>query len=154
MFFAMPEGGFETILFGLGILAAGLLLRRSMLLSRRSRQDDVVGDVRKELGRRENSQSARIQRMEVRLLELTRELEGRLATRQEVLDQLIAQADERIARLRFVLGEHPAHDGDRTDRSFILSMSEAGFDADAIASCLDASQTDIQAILDDPSAAA
>jgi len=158
--FALPGNGIEMILFGLGLFAAAWLLRRSLLLGRRSRDRDVLADVRNELERRQNSEMASMRRLEVHLLDLARQLEGQLATRQQVLEQLIHQADRRIAKLQAATGQIDDSADAWSWGAFVVNMAEAGFSADQIAGCLHMPLSEIRVILDNsndssrPSAAA
>ena len=106
MIFAQWTGS-QTFLLGLLILATGMMLRRSLRLSRRSRDRDVLAEAREALRRAETSESARILSLEVHLQELARELEGRIETRTSVLQCLLDDAQDRIAELRRLIDKSP-----------------------------------------------
>ncbi len=103
MLFAEAFSGLQCILLGLSILVAAFVLRRAIVLSRRSRNRDVQAEVRHEMRAAEQTGSSIIRELELRLHDYGREIEGRMQTRITILDQLVVDADHEIGRLRQLL---------------------------------------------------
>ena len=95
----------QLIILGLLILTAGFMLRRSVVLGRRSRNRDVAAEVRHEMHQAEQSVASRMQGLEVRLYDFEREVEAKMESRFAQLDQLIVEADGVIDRLRHQIRE-------------------------------------------------
>lgn len=95
----------QIILIGLSFLVAAFLLRRNVTLSGKSRRRDVVEEVREDFRQREQTTVAHIHQMETHLHDYGREVEGRIHTTLTVLDQLVLEADQEIARLETLLEE-------------------------------------------------
>jgi len=103
MMFSQSFGGLETVMLGIGILFVAFLLRRSSVLSRRSRQRDPAAEVRREFLEAERSGASRIELLEIRLHDFGREVEARMDTRITILDQLTLKAEDEIERLQALL---------------------------------------------------
>ena len=159
MLLAQPYSGLETILLGLRILDTAFLLGRTVFLSGRSRDRDVLSEVRDEVHDAENSRLAYFRKREVRFHDLAREVEGRSQTQIHVGEQLVEDADRRIDELRQILdasskpsaasSQQPNWDGSASgDRAQILNLAQAGFRTDEIARCVDCSEQDVQSTLE------
>jgi len=90
---------------GVGILLViiSVLLRRSITRSKSRQPRDVVREVHDDFRKAESTYSGRLNQMEVRLHDFTREVEGRIQTRLALLDRLILDADREIDRLENLL---------------------------------------------------
>jgi hypothetical protein len=93
-------GGPSLVLLGLGILAIAFVLRRGIVLGRRSRNRDVVAEVRDDVLTAERSAAGRIRELEVRLHDYGRDIEGRMETRIALLQELVHDSERKIAELR------------------------------------------------------
>ena len=110
MLFAEGFSGLQLILLGLSILVAAFVLRRAIVLGRRSNSRDVQAEVRQEMRTAEQAGSSIIRELELRLHDYGREIEGRMQTRIAVLDRLVVDADHEIERLRQLLAQsHQSH---------------------------------------------
>ena len=105
MVFAEGFSGFQTILLGLALLCIAFVLRRGIVRGQRSKKRDIKAEVHDEMRTREQSVSALIRRMEIRLHEYGREVEAMVETRMTQLDALIEEADRKIDRLRIQLAQ-------------------------------------------------
>jgi TolA-binding protein len=105
MFFAEALSPTQLVLVGLMILVGAFVLRRSTVLSQRSKARDVAGEARREMRHAEQTVSSRIRKLEVRLYDYGREVEGRLHTKIVQLDRLIVDADREIDRLQQLVDE-------------------------------------------------
>ena len=103
----MPDSfsGLQIVLLGLLILVVGFLLRRSFMLNKRSRKRDPASEVRKEMHAAERSATSGIRKLEIRLHDYGREVEGRVQTTLTLLDRLILEADRESHRLLTLLGD-------------------------------------------------
>lgn len=101
-------GGFDLVLTGSMILLAIFLLRRTAVRSKRSRNRDVLTEVRDDFRKTEKSAARNIQRLEVRLYDYGREIEGQVQTRMSMLERLLEDAEHEAARLRQVLADSRA----------------------------------------------
>ncbi len=90
--------GLQQLLLGLGILALAFALRRTARRGR-SGSGNSTREVAERIRQRESSELQAARRAEIRLHEVAREYEARLATQAAFLEQLIRDADDRIARL-------------------------------------------------------
>lgn len=95
--------GPQLILLGLAILVIGFLLRRSFTLGKRSRERDPAAEARAEMRAAERSAESGIRKLEVRLHNYGREVEGRVQTTLTLLDRLILEADQETERLQGLL---------------------------------------------------
>lgn len=105
MVIAQTLGEIQIILIGLSFMVAAFLLRRNVTLSRKSRRRDVLDEVREDFRQREQTTVAHLHQMETHLHDYGREVEGRIQTTLTVLDQLVLEADQEIARLETLLEE-------------------------------------------------
>ena len=103
MLFAEGFSGLQLILLGLSILVAAFVLRRTIVLGRRSKSRDIQAEVTQKMRVAEQAGSSRIRELELRLHDYGREVEGRMQTRIAVLDRLVVDADREIERLRQLL---------------------------------------------------
>ncbi|MBT6155014.1 MAG: hypothetical protein HOL01_00660 [Planctomycetaceae bacterium] len=101
----MPNSfsGPQLILLGLAIVVIGFLLRRSFTLGKKSRERDPAAEVRAEMRAAEQAAESGIRKMEVRLYDYGREVEGRVQTTLTLLNRLILEADEETGRLHELL---------------------------------------------------
>ena len=92
-------------LFALGAITmlTAYLLGRSVKRGRSSRPRNLVQDVQDDFRRTELSLHSEVLKLEVRLHEFSREIEGRLGTKMAVLDRLILEADREILQLNEAL---------------------------------------------------
>jgi len=94
----------QTIIaLGLSVVALVFILRRTIMRPGMSsrRQRETPGEIEAA----EESATAIVEQLEVRLYEFAREVEGRMHTKIAVLDRLIINADREIIRLEQVLAE-------------------------------------------------
>lgn len=88
-----------TMLLGFLMMASAWLLWRSHRWGSTSSRRDPLDEARASISARERAETARLHEMEVRLHDIQRQVEGTIATRIQLLDQLVADADLRIAQL-------------------------------------------------------
>jgi len=90
---------------GVGILLViiSVLLRRTVTRSKNRKPRDVVREVHDDFRKAEASYTGRLNQIEVRLHDFSRDVEGRIQTRLALLDQLIVDADREIDRLEKLL---------------------------------------------------
>ncbi|HVV98840.1 MAG TPA: hypothetical protein VHB77_00795 [Planctomycetaceae bacterium] len=93
----------QFVLLGIAVLITGLVVSRSMRRAKALANRNPADEARRDFVRAEQGQSATINRLELRLYDFAREMEGRLETRMALLDQLIAEADREIARMQELL---------------------------------------------------
>ncbi len=170
--------GLDLVLIGSLILVVIFVLRRSSILSQRSRGRDVLNEVRDDLRKAEQSAAGGIRRLEVRLYDYGREIEGQVQTRMTALDQLVLEAEQEAARLKQLLAEsrqrglsqaeqiYPAEHAtvsssksDATDRSerllaaeqrrMIVLLFDAGYSPEQIATLTSRSASLIATVLDE-----
>jgi len=91
------------MLLGVAVLITGFVVSRSMRRAKVLANRNPADEARRDFVRAEQGQSASINRLELRLYDFSREMEGRLETRMALLDQLIAEADREIARMQELL---------------------------------------------------
>lgn len=103
MLLAQSLSGSQLALLGLAVIVLGLTLRRGMLRARRIEERDPLREVKQEFQVTEQRPEAMLGRMEIRVHEYAREVEARIQARLAVLDQLIQDADRRIADLQQTL---------------------------------------------------
>ena len=72
--------GPQLILLGLAILVIGFLLWRSFTLGKKSRERDPAAEVRAEMRAAEWSAESEVRKLEIRLHNYGREVEGRVQT--------------------------------------------------------------------------
>ena len=87
-----------------GMLLIGLFLfRRTVKKLQESHARDPLSEVQREARLREQQQQGSLQKLELRLHEYSREVEGQIQTRMTVLKSMTEQADDAIHRLEGVL---------------------------------------------------
>lgn len=103
--------GLPLIVLGLLVLTVAFVLRRGVALRKRSpgkmTQNGKTPDERAS----DRSAQRRLNELEVRLYDFSREVEGRMHTQMATLDRLIADADREIERLRALLAESRSKQG-------------------------------------------
>jgi hypothetical protein len=164
----------QYVLLGLLTLGTGLYLRRGWKKGNVIRSRKPLAEARESMRQAENTPQGIPKQAEENLTEYTREIEGRVETRIERLDQLIVEADKEIARLEETLETrrdttersknsagpdlvlHPqAREGSteiRSDRA-ILAFFTAGYAPAEIAILVSRTEDDVRAILDQREAA-
>jgi hypothetical protein len=96
----------QTIIaIGLSVVALVFILRRLVLRTGPRNRRLPVSQTPAEIEAAENSATALVEQLEVRLYDFAREVEGRMTTKIAVLDRLIINADREIIRLEQVLAE-------------------------------------------------
>jgi hypothetical protein len=95
--------GPQLILLGLAILVIGFLLWRSFTLGKKSRERDPAAEARAEMRAAERSAESEVRKLEIRLHNYGREVEGRVQTTLTLLDRLILEADQETERLHGLL---------------------------------------------------
>ena len=81
------------------LLAAAALMGRVAFRTRRSAERDLPAEVTAGIASSRASMTSQVRALEVQLLEQTPQLEAELDARRMMLDQLIAEADQKIADL-------------------------------------------------------
>jgi hypothetical protein len=94
-----------VIALGLSIVALVFILRRTVLRRCFSEPQRPFAATSHEDDSLELSGAAVVEKLEVRLYDFAREVEGRMQTKIAVLDRLIVDADREIIRLEQVLAE-------------------------------------------------
>ncbi len=97
----MSDG--QLILSGLLLLVVAFVLRRSFSQSKASRKRDPLQEAQAEIHAAENGVASTINNMELRLHDYAREVEGRIETKLVLLDRLLSEFDEKLARAEAVL---------------------------------------------------
>jgi hypothetical protein len=95
----------SVIALGLTIAALVFILRRTILRPRFAERRRPFTEIAEGDDSLELSGAAVVEKLEVRLFDFAREVEGRLQTKIAVLDRLIVDADREIIRLEQVLAE-------------------------------------------------
>ena len=103
MHFAALLTDLQLILLGLAVLVIAFVLYRGIALSQRSGRRDFAAEARAELNRTERAAASGIEKLEVRLHDYGREIEGRVATTRTMLDRLILDAEQEARRLSELL---------------------------------------------------
>lgn len=103
-FIEITSGG-QLVGLGLALVMAALYLHRRSVRRRPSSKRDPLQQMQAELKRIESSPAAQITKMEVRLHDFAREVEGRINTRLALLDRLILDADREIGQLEQLIME-------------------------------------------------
>lgn len=121
---------------GVGLMLLGGS-RRAAALRRR----DPLTEVRHERVKHAESPQGLIEALEVRLHDYGRSVEARIENRLTVLDQLILEADQEIARLEAILAEARIDSPvdrplSRGEQQRCFAMHEAGFAVEETARCL------------------
>lgn len=102
--------GLHLILLGLALVVTAWALRRSWTRSSVSSRRDVLSEVRNEM-RETERRASKLHQIELRLHEYSRQVEGRVRTTLETLDQLVAEAEWEIDRLQNLLGDRGGETG-------------------------------------------
>ncbi|HUG92275.1 MAG TPA: helix-turn-helix domain-containing protein [Planctomycetaceae bacterium] len=167
MLFADTPAGPQFVLLALLGLTTALLLwrghRRRMQIAGR----DVAGEVRREFHDAARAGTSEIHRMESRLYDFGREVEGRVETTLATLDRLIEDAEDEIIRLELLLERSRQAPVDRAtlrlpdaigpgqrplspeQRRMIAHLAAAGYVVDEIARLVDRSPGEIARALGD-----
>ena len=95
--------GQSLIVFGLAVVIFVFLMRRTLLRTRNPAPGHHAPRATEEIESAEMSAEAVVEKLEVRLFDFAREVEGRMQTRIAVLDRLIIDADREILRLQDLL---------------------------------------------------
>jgi hypothetical protein len=96
----------QTIMaIGLSVVAVVFILRRTLLRTSPFNRRPSAAPSPAEIEDGENTATALVEQLEVRLYDFAREVEGRMQTKIAVLDRLIVDADREIIRLERVLAE-------------------------------------------------
>lgn len=120
--------GAQMILGGLLMLTMAFVLRRTFSQSHASRQRDPTREVRNEIRQAESSYAALIRQMEVKFHDYSREVEGRIETQIALLNRLLIEADQKIARLEALqrpLSTDASLDADTVNQPRDLSTVES-----------------------------
>jgi len=158
--------GFDLILVGLLVLVTAFLLRRTFVRGRQSRRRDVLKEVQDDFREAERSAARSVERLEVRLYDYGREIEGQVQTRMAMLDRLVVEAEQEAGRLKQLLADstgpqpdaddttagHPAHgpaDVSDAHRSMIVHLADAGYSREQIANLASRPIGLIQSVLDE-----
>lgn len=88
------------IILGMTLIAGAFSMIRAHRKVAASRARNSIDEAGTEFHSARQTVANQLRGMEVRLLEHTRDLEAQLSTRTTILNELIIEADERIARLQ------------------------------------------------------
>ena len=167
----LAQAGAQWLLPGLVLLAVMLLLRPRMVRNRRARGTGAAADAHRGLYDVEQSSAARVHQLEVRLHDYGREVEGRMEANLALLDRLIVEADQEIARLETLLEESrckqagaarpaggivpfPGRDAreplNAEQRQMIRLLAQAGYTAEEVAQLVERAPEQVRAILNEP----
>jgi len=91
------------IVIGIAVVAFVFLMRRTFLRQRGLTARDKSPGVKAGTESAQTSAATAVEKLEVRLFDFAREVEGRIQTRITVLDRLIVDADREILRLQDLL---------------------------------------------------
>ena len=83
--------GSQMVLLGLLLLVTAFVLRRSFSGIKKSQQRDPLKEARQEIRAAETGHAAKINRMELKLHDYDREIDGRTQTQIALLDQLVIE---------------------------------------------------------------
>jgi hypothetical protein len=95
--------GQSLIVFGLAVVAFIFLMRRMFLRPRGLNRHEQSPTDRTDVESAQLSAETVVEKLEVRLFDFAREVEGRMQSRIAVLDRLIVDADREIIRLQDLL---------------------------------------------------
>jgi len=167
MMLAESLGGTQMIVIGLMFLVIAFVMRRGIKLGRRSRDRDVLAEVRNEMRKAEQDEMSQVRKTEMRLHEFSREIEGRIESKLAILDQLVVDADREIEQLNDLIVKGAASQSSNSDqrrpdivvphtarpaatadeRRMIRNLANAGFSAAEIAHCCNRPVSQIATIL-------
>jgi len=163
----------HLVLIGLTMLVIAFLVRRSVTLHKRTSGRDVAGEVRRDMLAAEKTVASRIAKLEVRLHDYDRDVNGRIQTKLAMLDRLIEEADQEIDKLSGLLNSDQlrsairSHASGKTidrlgsdsdtsiqplsaeQRRMIVHVWNAGYAAEEIATLISRSADEIRQVLDD-----
>lgn len=144
--FADGLGGPGTIVIGLLILVTAFLLRRTGLRSRKTRDGDVVAEVKQDFLQREERNL--VDRQTVKLHDFARDVDALTQTRIALLRELTAEADRAIIELQTQLAACGIS-GEFTpaQRRIAVLLSKAGHPTATIANLLNRPESEIRAAL-------
>ncbi len=144
----------QMILIGLGMLVTGFVVLRGGRKLQQSRGRNLLNESKQEIIRTEQTVESRVQKMEVRLLEYQREVEGQVSTKMATLQQLVLSAETQISRLEELLKskDQPAdlvQKEVRNSRQFMVisQLDSAGFSTKEIACMVKASPEEVEALI-------
>ena len=160
MLFAEIPSGLQTALVGVAILFVAFLMRRTAVRVGRSKNRDPAKEVRNAFLQAEQKGKSKIEQLEIRLYDHSREVEARIETRIAMLDQLVQSADEEVARLKTLLDLKPQSScsnnslPDDSARRMIRHLCSAGFSISEVAGLTGCPEQEIRDVLPDDSEAA
>lgn len=138
----------QMILIGLAMLCTGFVLFRGSRRLRNSRTRNPQKESERDFLRAEQTVEARIQKLEVRLLEYEREVDAKINTKIKTLQQLILTAEKQIARLESLNGVEEKSGTGKTDRVVMIrQLQSAGFSETEIANMLQTDQREVKSAL-------
>ena len=101
----------QYMLLGVAILILGFSLRGGSRNSRRIAGRNPMQEMRAEVREAEASYVSLIRKMEIKLHDYAREVDGQTSNRIAILNHMISEADRDIAQLRALLAESQAASG-------------------------------------------
>ncbi len=101
--FADLPGGGQFVVLGFMLVLVAVILRRAAPRLPRRPARDAVYDLQDEIREIETGHASRLEKMELRLHDFARDVEARIQTRLTLLDELVFDADQEIARLQQLL---------------------------------------------------
>ncbi len=93
----------HLIFLGLALIVFAFVLRRSYKKVQKSALNDPHQNAQNRLVAAEQSAAGRVNKLETRLHNYGREIEGRMETRIAMLDRLLQEADQKVAELTVLL---------------------------------------------------
>lgn len=93
----------HLIFLGLAIIVFAFVLRRSYKKVQKSALNDPQQNAKNKLVAAEQSAAGRVNKLETRLHNYGREIEGRMETRIAMLDQMLQEADQKVSELTTLL---------------------------------------------------
>ena len=142
LFAANPVG---TIVLGVVLLCVAFLMRRAAARKRRSPDVNIADQVREQF-LAESAARKEIEKRELRLHEIAREVDALSQTRIAVLTELVCAADRAIADL----DQRTATDDLTAEqRRMIVLLSQAGYRAGEIATLIGHNEEAVRVILGD-----
>lgn len=105
MLFADSLSGSQVVILGILVAAVALILRRTVARTKHYRGRSLRNDPSHELPTPESELAVQIDRIEVRLLDYSREVDARIDSRMALLQEMLATTDREIARLQRLLDE-------------------------------------------------
>lgn len=108
---AVSLSAVQYMLLGVAVLILGFSLRGGYRNSRRIAGRNPMQEMRAEVREAESSYISLIRKMEIKLHDYAREVDGQTSNRIAILNRMIAEADRDIAQLRALLAESQAASG-------------------------------------------